>query len=363
MRHRDDEEEWPEEDGFGACLKIMDDNHWLVEWLAYHWFALPLRYLIVMIDPKSRTSPIPILERWSGGDNNRTYMTIEYVNETYEGARAKGLSSILVPGNAEHLGPQRMFLGDCMRRYKRMGWNSWIVATDTDEFVGINPLVRTTTDPGHELYRGDVSIPGNHERGHLMTMLKRELRRRKELKIPVKWPDCIAMNRMQICTNESPANRNASMIPPGFRYEDFLTQRFLLGGEQLRPKDMVHIGGIEAEYFEKLDLLNEKGANTHNVAPGRCAQGAPRHGSLFQVKHYDGTEEQRKFREDPRGKYGKRMGTTPQMAGTVCPKFVADDLQPWLRGFIDAVGPDEARRLLEGNGRVHSWPAYEGTAT
>ncbi|GFH48609.1 hypothetical protein CTEN210_05085 [Chaetoceros tenuissimus] len=49
----------------------MDDNHRLIEWLAYHHFALPLRRLIVMVDPRSKTSPLPILQRWE------KYMTID----------------------------------------------------------------------------------------------------------------------------------------------------------------------------------------------------------------------------------------------------------------------------------------------
>jgi len=195
-----------------------------------------------------------------------------------------------------------------------------------------------------------------------MTMLQQELRRRDELKLEVKWPHCVALNRMQICTDEKKTRSDSDgrelLTPAGFRSEDFLTQRFLLGGEQLRPKDMVHIGGIEAEYFDNLDLLNKKGANTHNVVPGRCAQGAPREKSPFQAYHYDGTVEQRKFRDDPRGKYGHRMGTYAEMRKD-CPKFEAGDVRPWLRGFVKAVGLEEAQRLLEGNGRVHSWPPYE----
>ena len=49
---------------FSACLMIKDDNHYLVEWLAYHYHFLPLRRLIVGIDPTSTTSPHCILNRY-----------------------------------------------------------------------------------------------------------------------------------------------------------------------------------------------------------------------------------------------------------------------------------------------------------
>jgi hypothetical protein len=42
----------------------MDDNHRLSEWIAYHYFAMSLRYLVVAVDPHSKTSPSQILNRW-----------------------------------------------------------------------------------------------------------------------------------------------------------------------------------------------------------------------------------------------------------------------------------------------------------
>lgn len=49
---------------FSACLLVMDDNHRLVEWMAYHYHVLPLRYLVVAVDPRSQTSPTKVLNRW-----------------------------------------------------------------------------------------------------------------------------------------------------------------------------------------------------------------------------------------------------------------------------------------------------------
>ena len=49
----------------GACLLMKDDNHWLTEWLAFHYHVLPLRHLIVAVDPASRTSPSRILQKWN----------------------------------------------------------------------------------------------------------------------------------------------------------------------------------------------------------------------------------------------------------------------------------------------------------
>jgi hypothetical protein len=54
------------DEAFSACMLIMDDNHRLTEWLAYHYHVLPLDYLVVAVDPNSKTSPSAILDQWRG---------------------------------------------------------------------------------------------------------------------------------------------------------------------------------------------------------------------------------------------------------------------------------------------------------
>jgi len=121
--------EVPQSESFGACLKLMDDNHWLVEWIAYHWFALPLRHLVLYIDPNSVTDPRPILERWRG------YMDFHIWNHTFKPVTKEfnTFSPLWSKGVKEHLGPQVMFLEQCTKFYKQMNWTSWVLMTDTDE--------------------------------------------------------------------------------------------------------------------------------------------------------------------------------------------------------------------------------------
>lgn len=51
-------------DGFAGCLLLKDDNHKLSEWIAYHWLVLPLKYLVVAVDPTGYTTPKEILDLW-----------------------------------------------------------------------------------------------------------------------------------------------------------------------------------------------------------------------------------------------------------------------------------------------------------
>ena len=42
---------------FSACLLVMDENFRLQEWLAFAYFTLPLRYVVIAIDPRSKQPP------------------------------------------------------------------------------------------------------------------------------------------------------------------------------------------------------------------------------------------------------------------------------------------------------------------
>jgi hypothetical protein len=61
---------------FSACLLVKDDNKILPEWLAYHYEVLPLRRLIIAIDPLSTTSPEPILQAYRKIGMNITVSTL-----------------------------------------------------------------------------------------------------------------------------------------------------------------------------------------------------------------------------------------------------------------------------------------------
>ena len=72
----------PPSDGnktFSACLLVMDDNHRLVEWLAYHYHVLPLRYIIVAVDPRSESSPTYLFNQW----RRKGMVIVEWEDKTF----------------------------------------------------------------------------------------------------------------------------------------------------------------------------------------------------------------------------------------------------------------------------------------
>jgi len=235
------------------------------------------------------------------------------------------------------------------------------------QFTAINDMTRDAD--GHpELYRPDV--PRNDEPGSVLKMLRQQ---------SLDYPNCQSLPRLQMCYTERDEDRTRRILLPkthdegndrkddaesgGEWYEkDFLTQNFVLGDSMRSAKAMVNVGGLSDEYMMDLDLLRD--GNPHEPAPGHC-QGTMKDGwelainqTLLTAYHYSGTDEQRMARvNDVRGKY--KAGGTKKPDKTCRNRVPADDLRPWLRGFVDLVGREEAERLLEGVGGVGIWPEFD----
>ena len=130
-----------------ACLLVMDDNHFLVEWLAYHYHSANLRKLVLAIDPKSQTMPLEILGRWKDKmditiwRNDDDYIASKDFESTKKDiARTfKETSPTLI----EHRARQRIFYTQCLRTIKQDSMQSssssqWTMLVDVDEFVKVN---------------------------------------------------------------------------------------------------------------------------------------------------------------------------------------------------------------------------------
>ena len=64
-----------DENKFAACMLVMDDSHFLTEWIAYHYHAVNLRTIVLAIDPKSQTSPSHVLDRWKDASSSPSRQT------------------------------------------------------------------------------------------------------------------------------------------------------------------------------------------------------------------------------------------------------------------------------------------------
>ena len=117
----------PNKETFSACLLVMDENFRLREWLAYHYHVLPLRRVVVAVDPRSRTSPTPIFDffRQELGMN-----ITEWTDADFGYVRPPNNATSDVRG--QHLHRQRRFLGKCIEHLHLQG-HTWTACYDTDE--------------------------------------------------------------------------------------------------------------------------------------------------------------------------------------------------------------------------------------
>jgi len=122
--------------GFSACILTMDDNVLWPEWLAYHYQTLPLRRLIVALDPKSKTKPSELFTRYrkhglsldvTVWENDEFLPNEEYKNLIALDARSQNVYM-------DHWRRQKWFLHKCLEQLYTEN-RSWVLLVDTDEFV------------------------------------------------------------------------------------------------------------------------------------------------------------------------------------------------------------------------------------
>jgi len=127
---------------FSACLLIKDDNIILPEWLAYHYTVLPLRRLIVAVDPLSYTDPKPIFDLYQSIGMNITVWT----NDTFwiDGFEAHEKKIFQVTNETDHETlrfrsryRQKVFYKSCLQQlHDEM--RTWTLLVDTDEYLAFN---------------------------------------------------------------------------------------------------------------------------------------------------------------------------------------------------------------------------------
>ena len=326
-------------EGISACLIIMDDNHFLIEWLAYHFYYLPLRRLIVAVDPHSKTSPQRILNRYhSLGLIN---VTIWGDEDFFPASRKKAYGT----NQAKlHVIRQDYFILECLKALYREN-RTWVTHIDTDEFIVPNryasPVYNFTNSS--KVYSLLSDPPNEHWR-----------------KVTKNETPCHPMIRLDVGIKESTAYAVQTGIPNElFNGSQFLTYRYGYPQSISTPrkpgKAFVDLSRIP---YKELQLGN---TNPHRPVKSQCTQAdafPPVGTSPFSVYHYAGTFEQFSYRVDGRTSrsremYDKRYFHT---------KY-EDSAKFWLPGFLQEVGLPLARILLEGVGELEPLPLHDNVST
>lgn len=127
-----------------ACLLIKDENPRLVEWLAYHYTVVKLRYLVVAVDPDSLISPQDILNRWKDDRlmNIQTWKDENYMNQTELTLRLSRRLRAKQNNDMEewiqlHRERQKTFLAQC-NLYHQAQNRMWVLHIEIDEYISYN---------------------------------------------------------------------------------------------------------------------------------------------------------------------------------------------------------------------------------
>ena len=357
----DSDDDVDDDESFSSCLLFNDDNHFLIEWIAYHYTVLPLRRLVIAIDPLTRYPPIEILKRfqmiipitvwndddyfpkmirssilrsYNNGNNNN--------NETTESESSSATTKLVIL----HRHRQRMFYWKCMELLKEEN-RTWITFLDTDELLFPNyqyfkyrnqllPLLKKYDDDDKkskkegkkkERHNNNTTTTTTSSRSSSsMTTILKLLRRFKNYKTVATSP-CVGLPRLLFggsiqeeeeentsTTNNN--NNNSSNLTTILKVNstDFMSLRWKLhgGGSSSSSstttttttlnkagKAMIDISRVSSKliYFDNI--------NTHRPIKTICTNDIrhmwlPIKESPFVVHHYIGTQEQFLYRDDIR---------------------------------------------------------------
>ena len=342
--------------GFAGCLLVKDVNHWLPEWIAYHHLFLPLTELIVAVDPHSIQSPRPILERfnttlpslhidmWYDDDYISPKQLKNIPNYPPKGAPSDLWADMI---RERYLFRQNWFLSKCLSEIQKRNRTEWVLLHDADEFVVFNRH-------GSKVWKKEL-MPQYGE-GTLLGYISAT---QGDEASPFHKPEtCIPMPRLLFGSMESSSEQVHANVPTGFDARNFAT---------LRYRHHVDQNDVRASGFVK-PLINVGRSPTtggFHVEPARdphCPYPKPGicssfnimqhinsdwsvHESPLVMNHYVGSWESFAF---GRKWFLERFNETKGVTGGV-----SDEIRPWLAAFVNTVGNDKARHLLQGSGDVN----------
>lgn len=349
----------PQLDAFAACLMIMDDNRRLIEWLAYHYFALPLRHLVVLVDGPSTTSPHAILDRW------RPYMNIQVWNETRLSdptVRSNRTAHSAKTAFAKYKARQGVFYRDCAS-YLQQQNATWTAFHDVDEYAVLN-----ANDP-HTPWPRTNATTRIRQPGSILRTL-RDVRVHMALhRLPTDENyngTCITTYRRNIGfvqttrhsshvrTNHTTTTTTAPpdvVLRPHERFFD--TIRFRHYGRTLIGKSFFNVKHLNVTSRQAGYWHNYGRMGAHRVLPW-CPSPWPKTPHWIIMNHYLGDSWQEVSRHrphDPRFQYETEQfqGQKKQQEWIQEARIslgTDDTLRFWVTDFIQYMGVERARTLL-----------------
>lgn len=360
---------------FSACLLVMDDNHRLIEWLAYHYHVLPLRYLIVAVDPRSKTSPTSILNRW----REQGMYILEWTDQDFWKKKSPLRD---IPDDAElqvkrdrHRGRQKYFYRQCLIHMKEDN-RTWVALHDSDEYIVYNhaggdkfqeweaKMIERHSRSSHNKetrIEPSKTPPTTAEEGAMIKYIRQE----QAAGLKFYQSPCIGIPRLSFSAVDTGTPITKGLAPgisSSFDLEQFDTLRW----RRHAPRnDFVKnaLGKVMID-VSRVDMKNTPAFRSlHRPIQSLCP--APWHNdwdSGLRINHYLGSWESYSFRDDARRGYERSREQWEYKSSS---NAVQDDdnISPWLNGFVESQGLPKAANLLHNiglpryyrNEKDHKW--------
>lgn len=334
------------------------------EWIAYHYHTLPLRRLIVLSDPDSRTTPQPILDRWEGRINVTVW------NESRIFPRGTPRYSPPNPMRT-YLLRQQIFISQCIHTLTEEGDVSWVLNTDTDEYLMVNDRVYDKNDRmyGVNVTSDPLELPSPSEPGYVLKFIQQTIAyvhkfgtQNNRYLEPFQTP-CLGLSRKQFGTYEDEKqNADDKNKDPPFPFEKFQqgiqpsdlgTWRWRYWGSGVIGKTLIHLPRLN-----KQDVPGHSSVHRPILREDICSKRsawAGEHSMPLVANHYPATLEQGLFRtNDSRSKHNPNYRKERYEKERLVRKYHEphSHILEWVNGFVNDVGLEEATRLLQYAGNV-----------
>jgi len=360
-------------DGIAGCLLLKDDNDRLSEWLAYHWLTLPLKYLVVAVDPTGMTSPKHVLDIWRESD-----MGMDIV--LWDDADYGHWINHELDDKHKHRDRQKRFLAECQRHHKAKG-REYVAVIDPDEFVTYNTISDDepdTSSVGHVI-EGTPEEFTTPKYTKAMNKMRKALPTYHSSHKPILeylhdqisdshntiFQDeiCHLMVRLYFSAIENDheiSERGANVSQYGIDYTRYSTVRYFHHGKRaefgMNRYGKVLVNLKKTPWIE----LDRDMYSIHQPNSPSCTQPLkPYINGILRVHHYLGSWEQYISREDVRRSREKYEEGNSANHGEDY------QIQDWLHRFVQVVGVEKSKKLLHyagiiDNGITHKMEGKDG---
>jgi len=333
---------------FSACLLVMDENFRLQEWIAFAYFTLRLRYIVVTVDPRSKQLPTKVLDLFRSELN----MTILEWNDSHFTRWTEQLPDNAPRGlvRRRHRLRQAKFYKACMEHLYERG-KTWTVLYDADEFLVFNKY--------NHIYENGafMSPPSISSRpGAVLDFIHQA--QASNSKNPFLNTICYPIPRMLHGGKEISEKELKAAVPEGSIVEplqlDTLRWRYHNSASNATgnglAKVIIDVSRLKP-YFPL--VVNSPHRPVESVCEWPPAYRFIKD-SPFRINHYLGSWEAYSYREDSR-KGAERSREAWELQSNTSNTKRSDDASTWLKGFYKEVGVKKANTVLEGAGIPKSY--------